>query len=79
MNQFMHGKTPVKVDVETLARRALSGWIMHDRPTIGDLLKALEKAGNKKAAEELQKKWGISRKSGIIACEQDVLCVQFFL
>ena len=49
-------------NVQTQAKQVLVGWIKQKdpRPTIDDLLKALEAAGNLNASEELQKKWGIS-------------------
>ena len=54
-------KKAVRSDVETQAKEVLLGWIARETPTIDDLLKALEKAGNRNASEELQEKWGISK------------------
>ena len=51
-------------NVQIQAKNVLRGWIKKKIPTIGDLLKALENAGNKLASDELQEEWGISQKSG---------------
>ena len=54
-------KNATRSNVQTQAKQVLVGWIQKKTPTVGDLLKALEKAHNKNASEELQKKWGISK------------------
>ena len=53
-------------ELETQAKQVLMGWIQQKTPTLSDLLKALEETGNNCASEELQKKWGISSKLGIV-------------
>ena len=49
----------IRSNVEQQAKQVLHRWRQIKQPTIGDLLKALEKAQNKNAAEILQEKWGI--------------------
>ena len=62
-------KNTQRSNVQIKAKRVLVGWLNMEKPrpsTIDDLLKALERAGNKNASQELQLEWGICKYSGIV-------------
>ena len=54
----------MRANVEQQAKQVLKSWMEIQQPTISGLLKALEKAQNKNAAEELQEIWGIGDYKG---------------
>ena len=76
-------KNADRSDVLAQAKNVLMGWIKETTPTMDDLLKALERAGNKNASEELQDHWKMTTNKGIVTIKNDSLhlffCVVFLL